>query len=77
MQLNYMGTVYAIKAVYGSMIQRNQGHICIISSTMGLLGEHAAEIFDACNLAHITTCVFSSPADLEPASPTAMACTSM
>eukprot|EP00877_Chromochloris_zofingiensis_P011902 jgi/Chrzof1/6966/Cz02g05230.t1 len=38
MQLNYMGTVYAIKAVYGSMIQRNQGHICIISSTMGLLG---------------------------------------
>eukprot|EP00775_Hariotina_reticulata_P004465 gene4465-4721_t len=38
MQLNYMGSVHAAKAVYSSMIARNSGHICFVASTLSLLG---------------------------------------
>lgn len=39
MQLNYMGSVHAAKAVYSGMIARNSGHICFVASTLSLLGE--------------------------------------
>lgn len=39
MQLNYMGSLHAAKAVYEGMVSRNSGHICFIASTMALMGE--------------------------------------
>lgn len=39
MQLNYMGSLHAAKAVYNDMVSRNSGHICFIASTLSLLGE--------------------------------------
>lgn len=39
MQLNYMGSLHAVKAVYADMVSRNSGHICFIASTLSLLGE--------------------------------------
>jgi short-subunit dehydrogenase len=41
MQLNYMGSLHAVKAVYNDMVSRNSGHICFIGSAMSLLGETA------------------------------------
>lgn len=41
MQLNYMGSVHAVKAVYDDMLKRNSGHICFVASTLALLGETA------------------------------------
>lgn len=41
MQLNYMGSLHAVKAVYNDMVSRNSGHICFIGSAMSLLGEAA------------------------------------
>ena len=38
MQLNYMGTLHTVKAVYNGMVARNTGHIVFISSTMALMG---------------------------------------
>lgn len=38
MRLNYMGTVHCVKAVYNSMVARNTGHICVVSSAMGCMG---------------------------------------
>jgi short-subunit dehydrogenase len=38
MQLNYMGCVHAAKAVAGEMLGRDSGHMCFVSSAMGLLG---------------------------------------
>lgn len=38
MEVDYFGTLYAIKAVVGSMIERRAGSIVCISSTAGLLG---------------------------------------
>lgn len=38
MAVDYFGTLYAIKAVVGSMIERGEGTIVCISSTAGLLG---------------------------------------
>uniref|UniRef100_A0A7R9YTA4 3-dehydrosphinganine reductase n=1 Tax=Chlamydomonas euryale TaxID=1486919 RepID=A0A7R9YTA4_9CHLO len=35
--LNYMGAVNTVKAAYDSMVTRNSGHICIVSSTLGLM----------------------------------------
>jgi short-subunit dehydrogenase len=46
MQLNYMGTIYAVKAVYADMVKRNTGHICLISSTMGLTGGAKKWLFE-------------------------------
>jgi NAD(P)-dependent dehydrogenase (short-subunit alcohol dehydrogenase family) len=39
MQLNYMGSLHAAKAVYDDMVSRNSGHICFIASTLSLLGK--------------------------------------
>ncbi len=39
MQLNYMGTVNCVKSVYDDMVQRRKGHICFVSSTLGIMGE--------------------------------------
>jgi 3-dehydrosphinganine reductase len=38
MAVDYFGTLYAVKAVVGSMIERRSGSIVCISSTAGLLG---------------------------------------
>ena len=38
MRLNYLGTVYTVKAVAASMVQRGQGEVIIISSALGVLG---------------------------------------
>lgn len=38
MQLNYLGSLHAAKAVYSGMVSRNSGHICFIASTMALMG---------------------------------------
>jgi 3-dehydrosphinganine reductase len=38
MEVDYFGTLYAIRAVVPSMIERGRGHIVTISSTAGLLG---------------------------------------
>ena len=38
MAINYFGTLYAIKSVLPSMMQKQQGHIVIISSAAALIG---------------------------------------
>jgi 3-dehydrosphinganine reductase len=38
MAVDYFGTLYAVKAVVGSMVERGEGTIVCISSTAGLLG---------------------------------------
>ena len=38
MRLNYLGTVYTVKGVAASMVQRGQGEIIIVSSALGVLG---------------------------------------
>eukprot|EP00879_Flechtneria_rotunda_P022800 GHRR01024080.1.p1 GENE.GHRR01024080.1~~GHRR01024080.1.p1 ORF type:complete len:117 (+),score=21.68 GHRR01024080.1:703-1053(+) len=38
MQLNYLGSLHAAKAVYAGMVSRNSGHICFVASTMALMG---------------------------------------
>jgi 3-dehydrosphinganine reductase len=38
MAVDYFGTLYAIKAVVGSMLERGEGSIVCVSSTAGLLG---------------------------------------
>ncbi len=39
MRLNYFGTVNAVRAAYGRMVARNSGSICLVSSTLGTMGE--------------------------------------
>jgi short-subunit dehydrogenase len=52
MQLNYMGSVHAVKAVYDDMLKRNSGHICFVASTLALLGgstgRHAVALTRTC-----------------------------
>jgi 3-dehydrosphinganine reductase len=38
MEVDYFGTLYAVRAVVPSMIERRRGHIVTISSTAGLIG---------------------------------------
>lgn len=38
MQLNYLGTIYAVRAVLPSMISRKRGHLMLVSSDAGLVG---------------------------------------
>jgi NADP-dependent 3-hydroxy acid dehydrogenase YdfG len=38
MRTNYLGCVATIKAAYPGMIRRNRGHVCIVSSAMGVMG---------------------------------------
>jgi 3-dehydrosphinganine reductase len=38
MEVDYFGTLYAVRAVAPSMIERGRGHIVTISSTAGLIG---------------------------------------
>lgn len=38
MNLNYMGTVHALKAALPLMVQQQQGHIVVISSVMAIIG---------------------------------------
>jgi NAD(P)-dependent dehydrogenase (short-subunit alcohol dehydrogenase family) len=44
MRLNYLGVVCSLKAVYGGMVARNSGHICLISSVMGTMGEWLGDV---------------------------------
>ncbi len=38
MQVNYFGTVYAVRAVLPGMVARRRGHVLLTSSTAGLIG---------------------------------------
>ncbi len=38
MDVNYFGTLHAIRAVVGSMTERGTGHLVLVSSTAGLIG---------------------------------------
>mmetsp|Transcript_32727 Transcript_32727/g.59313 ORF Transcript_32727/g.59313 Transcript_32727/m.59313 type:complete len:312 (-) Transcript_32727:492-1427(-) len=38
MDLNYFGVLNTVHAVYPSMIRRGTGHICLVSSPLGMLG---------------------------------------
>jgi len=38
MEVNYLGTVFAVRAVIESMIERHAGHVVVVSSVAGLLG---------------------------------------
>lgn len=38
MDLNYFGSLRAVRCVYSAMLARGSGHICIVSSTLGTLG---------------------------------------
>lgn len=38
MNVNYMGSVHATKAVLPAMLQRGTGHLVYIASSMGLIG---------------------------------------
>ncbi len=38
MKLNYMGIVNTVKAAYDDMVRRGKGHICLVASTMSLMG---------------------------------------
>ena len=40
MELNYFGTLHAIRAVLPSMIERQRGHVALVSSTAGIIGVH-------------------------------------
>src|SRR5436189_239119 len=53
MRLNYLGTVYATKAVLPSMVERGKGHIVNISSIAGC-GRDAALTPTAVSLGHCT-----------------------
>ncbi len=39
MNINYFGVIHSVKAVLPRMLQRHQGHIAIISSSLGLLSK--------------------------------------
>lgn len=39
MSLNYMGVLHAVHALYPGMVGRREGLICMVSSTLGTLGE--------------------------------------
>ena len=38
MRLNYLGVVHTVKAAYDAMVARGSGHICLVASTMALMG---------------------------------------
>jgi len=38
MQLNFLGVVASVQSLYSRMVQRNSGHICLVSSVMGTMG---------------------------------------
>jgi len=38
MDLNYFGALYAVRAVVPSMVERNRGHVVLVSSTAGIIG---------------------------------------
>ena len=38
MELNYFGTLYPVRAVVPSMIERRQGHLMLVSSAAGIVG---------------------------------------
>lgn len=39
MRLNYLGVVASVQSLYPRMVQRNSGHICLVSSVMGTMGQ--------------------------------------
>lgn len=38
MELNYLGTLYAVRAVLPGMVARERGHLVVVSSVSGLIG---------------------------------------
>lgn len=51
MAVNYLGSVYAIKAVLPAMRERRQGHLVLISSGAGLLGIYGYTAYGASKFA--------------------------
>jgi len=51
MRLNYLGTVYATKAVLPSMVERGKGHIVNISSVAGRIGTPFESAYSASKFA--------------------------
>ena len=39
MQLNYFGTLHALKAVLPGMVQEGSGHVVILTSVCAVIGE--------------------------------------
>ncbi len=61
MSLNYMGCLHAAKAVFNSMVARNTGHICFVSSTLGLLGATGSACLAGCLFINSSVMVFVLP----------------
>ncbi len=38
MQLNYFGVINVVHTLYGDMVRRDQGHICIVGSALSTFG---------------------------------------
>ena len=53
MRINYLGTVYAIKAVLPSMLERRRGHLVVISSVAGRFGTPFEGAYAASKFAQI------------------------
>ncbi len=45
MAVNYLGSLYAVRAVLPSMQARRRGHLCLISSGAGLLGIYGYSVY--------------------------------
>jgi 3-dehydrosphinganine reductase len=51
MEVNYFGTLYAVQAVVPGMIARRSGAICVISSTLGVIGVFGYTAYSAAKFA--------------------------
>jgi short-subunit dehydrogenase len=52
-QVNYLGTVYAVKAVLPGMLERHRGHIVIIASVAGRFGAPFEAAYSATKFAQV------------------------
>jgi len=52
-QVNYLGTVYAVKAVLPGMVERRRGHIVVVSSVAGRFGAPFEAAYAATKFAQV------------------------
>lgn len=52
-QVNYLGTVYCIKAVLPGMIERGRGHIVVVASVAGRFGAPMETVYSASKFAQV------------------------